>query len=50
MVDQYFREAGISIAYPQRDLHLDMQRPLEVRMLPVEERPQSEALPESRAA
>ena len=50
MVDQYFREAGISIAYPQRDLHLDMQRPLEVRMLPVEERSQPEALPESRAA
>lgn len=39
MIDQNFREAGICIAFPQRDLHLDTQRPLEVRMLPVEEKP-----------
>ncbi|MCA9236324.1 MAG: mechanosensitive ion channel, partial [Planctomycetales bacterium] len=36
MVDQYFREAGICIAFPQRDIHLDTQKPLEVRMLPAE--------------
>ena len=34
MIDQYFREAGITIAFPQRDLHLDTQRPLEIRMMP----------------
>ncbi len=50
MIDQYFREVGISIAYPQRDLHLDTHRPLEVRMLPVEETPQAEEISEVRAA
>ena len=29
-----FRDAGISIAFPQRDVHLDAPRPIEVRMLP----------------
>lgn len=32
-VDELFREAGITIAFPQRDIHLDTARPLEVRML-----------------
>lgn len=50
MVDQYFRDAGISIAFPQRDLHLDTQRPLEVRMLPPEAKPQPEEVIEARAA
>jgi potassium efflux system protein len=31
-VDVLFREAGIVIAFPQRDVHLDMQRPLEFRL------------------
>ncbi|QDS98706.1 mechanosensitive ion channel domain-containing protein [Adhaeretor mobilis] len=34
MIDQFFREAGITIAFPQRDMHLDTRRPLEVRMMP----------------
>ncbi len=34
IIDQYFREAGISMAFPQRDVHLDTTAPLEVRMLP----------------
>ena len=29
-----FQEAEIVIAFPQRDVHLDTVRPLEVRMLP----------------
>ncbi len=32
-IDELFREAGIVIAFPQRDVHLDTQRPLEVRLL-----------------
>lgn len=32
-IDELFREAGITIAYPQRDVHLDTLKPLEVRML-----------------
>jgi len=34
MLDKRFGEGGISIAFPQRDLHLTSQQPLEVRMLP----------------
>ena len=33
MLEKKFNEAGISIAYPQRDLHLDSLKPLEVRVL-----------------
>ena len=36
-VDELFRETGIVIAFPQRDVHLDAKGPLEFRMLPVEE-------------
>jgi small-conductance mechanosensitive channel len=35
-IDLLFREAGIVMAYPQRDVHLDAVRPLEVRVLPAE--------------
>jgi len=31
-VDALFRHAGITIAFPQRDVHLDTLRPLEVRL------------------
>ena len=31
-IDHLFREAGIVIAYPQRDVHLDSVSPLEVRI------------------
>jgi potassium efflux system protein len=30
-IDRLFREAGIAIAFPQRDVHLDTTSPLEVR-------------------
>jgi len=32
-IDDLFREAGIVIAFPQRDVHLDTTSPLEVRMV-----------------
>jgi small-conductance mechanosensitive channel len=32
-IDHLFRDAGITIAFPQRDVHLDLGRPLEVRMV-----------------
>jgi potassium-dependent mechanosensitive channel len=32
-IDDGFREAGITIAFPQRDVHLDSTRPVEVRLL-----------------
>ena len=32
-IDELFREAGIGIAFPQRDIHLDTQRPLEFRLI-----------------
>jgi len=32
-VDELFREAGIVIAFPQRDVHLDNLQPLQVRVL-----------------
>ena len=33
-IDALFREAGLVIAFPQRDVHLDAPRPIEVRMVP----------------
>jgi small-conductance mechanosensitive channel len=38
-IDELFREAGIVIAFPQRDVHLDTQKPLEFRMVTDESRP-----------
>jgi small-conductance mechanosensitive channel len=32
-IDELFREAGIVIAFPQRDIHLDTNKPLEFRLL-----------------
>lgn len=32
-IDALFKEAGIAIAFPQRDVHLDTLKPLEVRMV-----------------
>ena len=32
-IDRSFREAGIVIAFPQRDVHLDGTKPLEIRMV-----------------
>lgn len=31
--DQLFRDARITVAFPQRDVHLDMEQPLDVRMV-----------------
>lgn len=33
MIDQSFRDAGLVIAFPQRDVHLDTAAPLDVRLL-----------------
>jgi potassium efflux system protein len=32
-IDRLFREAGISIAYPQRDIHLDTLSPIQVSLV-----------------
>ena len=32
MIEKLFRENGIVIAFPQRDVHLDVSGPIEVRM------------------
>jgi small-conductance mechanosensitive channel len=32
-IDELFREAGIVIAFPQRDVHLDIQKPLKFHMV-----------------
>ena len=32
VINRYFNEAGISISFPQRDVHLDASRPLDVRI------------------
>lgn len=32
-IDELFNEAGLVIAFPQRDIHLDTLRPLEVRLM-----------------
>ena len=39
-IDELFREAGIVIAFPQRDVHLDTQKPLEFRMVNIEGKPE----------
>jgi potassium efflux system protein len=33
-IDKAFREAGITIAFPQRDVHIDSLGPLDVRVVP----------------
>lgn len=38
-IDRLFNEAGLVIAFPQRDVHLDTLRPLEVRLTGPEEPP-----------
>lgn len=39
-IDDLFREAGIVIAFPQRDIHLDTKGPLEFKMLNANSRPE----------
>jgi len=36
-IDQLFRDAGIVIAFPQRDVHLDAQDPIAIRILNADE-------------
>lgn len=43
-IDSLFREAGVTIAFPQRDIHLGQIKPLDVRLLAVES-----PLPEAKA-
>ena len=40
-IDELFREAGIVIAFPQRDVHIDSTRPLELRLVNKEEVPEN---------
>jgi len=42
-IDELFREAGIVIAFPQRDVHLDASIPIELKLLGVPEIPGSKA-------
>ena len=35
-IDRMFRQAGITIAFPQRDTHLDTSEPLAIRILPAD--------------
>ncbi|KPJ76450.1 MAG: hypothetical protein AMJ54_11495 [Deltaproteobacteria bacterium SG8_13] len=35
-IDREFRKAGITIAFPQRDVHLDATGPLEVKVVPAD--------------
>ena len=32
-IDKLFREAGITIAFPQRDVHMDTLKPLDIRLV-----------------
>ena len=36
-INRKFAEAGIKIAFPQRDVHLDTKQPLEIRVRPTED-------------
>jgi small-conductance mechanosensitive channel len=31
-IDKLFREAGITIAFPQRDVHFDIEKPIRVQI------------------
>ncbi|MCU7960182.1 MAG: hypothetical protein KZQ58_09315 [gamma proteobacterium symbiont of Bathyaustriella thionipta] len=33
-INELFNEAGIVIAFPQRDVHLDSSQPLDIRIQP----------------
>ena len=42
-IDALFREAGVVIAFPQRDLHIDTLKPVEVRVLADQASPAAES-------
>jgi small-conductance mechanosensitive channel len=33
LIEKHLREAGIVVAFPQRDVHLDASKPLEMRII-----------------
>jgi small-conductance mechanosensitive channel len=49
-IDDLLREAGISIAFPQRDIHLDTARPIEIKLHGLDTAALPEAKPRRRAA
>ncbi len=49
IIDQYFRDAGLVIAFPQRDLHISSDQPLRVQLLEAK-RPGDEELGRQAAA
>lgn len=42
MLDKRFRDAGITIAFPQRDIHFDSSRPIEIQLAETQLRPKKE--------
>jgi len=48
-IDQKFREAGLSMAFPQRDVHLDASKPLDIRILRKQVPPRENSPPEAEA-
>ena len=42
LIEKHLREAGIVVAFPQRDVHLDSSKPLEMRVINVEKDDQPE--------
>lgn len=44
-IDQRFREAGLVIAFPQTDVHLDTTRPVDVRLHPAEDQANDDTEP-----
>ena len=42
-IDSLFREAGVVIAFPQRDMHIDSLKPIEVRVLADQASPAAES-------
>ena len=46
-IDHRFRQAEVSMAFPQRDVHLDTNRPLDIRMVPAEDAPRNGPPPEA---
>jgi potassium efflux system protein len=49
-IDKAFREAKITVAFPQRDTHLDTLEPLEIRILPAAQARQRDEKPAAESA
>jgi len=45
-INERFNEAGISIAFPQRDVHLDTTQPIPVRVMAADGESDAESGPE----